>query len=67
MTRAILGGESSPHADLAYLNAGAAIYAAGRVDTLADGVEAAREACTSGAAAATLDAFVALSTELAEA
>jgi anthranilate phosphoribosyltransferase len=67
VTRAILGGESSPHADLAYLNAGAAIYAAGRADTLAEGVDAAREACTSGAAAATLDAFVALSMELAEA
>ena len=66
VTRAILGGESSPHADLAYLNAGGAIYAAGRVDTLAEGVEAAREACTSGAAANTLDAFVALSTELAQ-
>jgi anthranilate phosphoribosyltransferase len=66
ITRAILGGESSSHADLAYLNAGAAIYAAGRADTLADGVEAARAACTSGAAANTLDAFVALTGELAQ-
>src|SRR4051812_37808718 len=65
VTRAILDGESSPHADLAYLNGGAAIYAAGRADTLAAGVEAAREACANGAAAKTLDAFVGLSTELA--
>jgi anthranilate phosphoribosyltransferase len=67
VTREILGGASSPQADLAYLNAGAAIYAAGRVDTIADGVAAAREACTNGAATNTLDAFVGLSTELAEA
>jgi anthranilate phosphoribosyltransferase len=65
VTRAILGGEHAPHADLAYLNAGAAIYAAGRADTLAAGVEAAREACTNGAAARMLDAFVGLSSELA--
>jgi anthranilate phosphoribosyltransferase len=67
VTREVLGGEPSPQADLAYLNAGAAIYAAGRVDTLAEGVAAAREACTNGAAASTLDAFVRLSLELAEA
>jgi anthranilate phosphoribosyltransferase len=67
VTRAILGGESSPHADLAYLNAGAAIYAAGLAETLAEGVEAAREACTSGAAANTLEAYVGLSVELAAA
>jgi anthranilate phosphoribosyltransferase len=65
VTRAIVGGESSPHADLAYLNAGAAIYAGGRTDTLAEGVEAAREACTSGSAATTLDDYVGLSVELA--
>jgi anthranilate phosphoribosyltransferase len=66
VTRAILGGESSPHADLAFLNAGAAIYAAGRADTLADGVEAARAACGDGAATKTLDSYVALSVKLAE-
>jgi anthranilate phosphoribosyltransferase len=64
VTRAILGGESSPHADLAHLNAGAAIYAAGQADSIADGVAAAREACTSGAATRTLDAFVGLTQEL---
>src|SRR5690349_9098949 len=66
VTRAILGGESSAHADLAFLNAGAAIYAAGRADTLAEGVEAARAACSDGAATSTLDDYVALSVELAQ-
>jgi anthranilate phosphoribosyltransferase len=65
VTRAILDGQSSPHADLAYLNAGAAIYAAGRADTIADGVAAAREACANGAGASTLEQFVSLSGELA--
>jgi anthranilate phosphoribosyltransferase len=64
ITRAILAGEPSAHADLAYLNAGAAIYAAGRADTLAEGVEAARAACANGAAAASLEAFVGISQKL---
>jgi anthranilate phosphoribosyltransferase len=64
ITRAILAGEPSAHADLAYLNAGAAIYAAGRAETLAEGVEAARAACTDGAAAASLEAFVGISQKL---
>jgi anthranilate phosphoribosyltransferase len=64
ITRAILAGEPSAHADLAYLNAGAAIYAAGRAETLTEGVEAARAACTDGAAAASLEAFVGISQKL---
>jgi len=64
-TRAIFEGEDGPRADLALLNAGAAIYAAGVVDGLADGVAAARETIASGAAARTLDAYVALSRQLA--
>ena len=43
-TRAILAGEPGPQRDLALLNAGAAIYAAGRADSLREGVEAAAEA-----------------------
>jgi len=66
VTRAILAGESGPHRDLALLNAGAAIYAAGRADSIAAGVGAAAEAVDSGAAARTLDAYVELSRELAE-
>ena len=59
-TRAILAGETGPRRDLAVLNAGAAIYAAGRADDLADGVAAAQAAIDDGAAARTLDALVAL-------
>jgi anthranilate phosphoribosyltransferase len=67
VTRSILAGEPGAHADLAFLNAGAAIYAAGRADTLAAGVEAAREACADGSATTTLEAFIGLTRELAPA
>ena len=62
-TRAILAGAPGPPRDLALLNAGAAIYAAGRADTLVAGAEAARAAIDTGAAAAALDAYVAISNE----
>jgi anthranilate phosphoribosyltransferase len=65
-TRAILGGEPGPRRDLALLNAGAAIYAGGRAGSIAEGVEAAREAVDSGAAARTLDGYVELSRRLAK-
>jgi anthranilate phosphoribosyltransferase len=61
----VLAGEEGPRTDLVLLNAGAAIYAGGLTDDLRAGVEAAREAITSGAAARTLDAYVRLSGELA--
>jgi anthranilate phosphoribosyltransferase len=65
-TRAILAGEPGPSRDLAVLNAGAAIYAGGRADSIADGVRAAQEAIDGGAAQRTLDAYLGLSRELAE-
>ncbi len=65
VTRGILEGEPGPHRDLAVLNAGAAIYAAGRADDLAAGVAAAQDAVDSGRAAAATDRYVALSQELA--
>src|SRR4051794_19728169 len=43
-TRAILDGEPGAPREIALLNAGAAIYAAGVADTLGEGVAAAREA-----------------------
>ena len=43
---------------LAAINAGAAIYAAGRVGSIAEGVEAARTALAEGAAASALDRYV---------
>ena len=70
LTRAILAGETSsmgrPGAgELAVLNAGAAIYAGGGADSIADGVEAARAAIADGRAAAALDRFVQASASLA--
>jgi anthranilate phosphoribosyltransferase len=65
VTRRIFAGEAGPTRDLAALNAGAAIYVAGRADTLETGVRAAEEALDSGAAAEALDRLVALSQQLA--
>jgi anthranilate phosphoribosyltransferase len=64
-TRAILEGEPGPRRDLAVLNAGGAIYAGGGVDSIAEGVEAARAAIDSGAAQRTLERYLELSRELA--
>jgi anthranilate phosphoribosyltransferase len=64
-TRRIFAGEPGPARDLAVLNAGAAIYAGNGAATLAEGVRAAERALDSGAAAATLERFVARTAELA--
>ena len=64
-TRRILAGERGAAYGLAVLNAGAAIYAAGGADTLADGVRAAEQAIDDGAAAAALERFIARTQELA--
>jgi anthranilate phosphoribosyltransferase len=58
VTRAILAGEEGARADLALVNAGAAIYAAGAVSTLAEGVQAARAAIAGGAAAGALEGYL---------
>jgi anthranilate phosphoribosyltransferase len=58
VTRRILAGEPGPRRDLAVLNAGAAIWVAGRADDLRTGVEAAQAAIDSGAAAERLAALV---------
>ena len=63
-TRRILAGEAGPRRDLAVLNAGAAILAGGRAESLADGVRAAEAAIDSGAAAATLTSLIDLTAEL---
>ncbi|MDX6649686.1 MAG: anthranilate phosphoribosyltransferase [Solirubrobacteraceae bacterium] len=62
-TRRILAGESGPPRDLAVLNAGAAIYAAGAAETLEAGAHAAQAAIDSGAAQRALEAFVARTQE----
>jgi anthranilate phosphoribosyltransferase len=63
-TRAILAGGGGPERDIALFNAGAAIYAGGRADSLRDGVESAAQTVDSGAAAACLEGYVALSRDL---
>jgi anthranilate phosphoribosyltransferase len=69
VTRAILapGGSAAPGAELALANAGAAIYVAGRADTLAAGVELAREALDGGTARSVLERYVEASNRLAPA
>jgi anthranilate phosphoribosyltransferase len=66
-TRRIFAGESGPQRDLAVLNAGAAIYVSGRVDTLEEGAREAEAALDDGRAAATLERLVAMTKELAPA
>jgi anthranilate phosphoribosyltransferase len=58
VTRSILAGEQGARADLALINAGAAIYAAGVVDSIAAGVEAARAALANGSAQSALERYV---------
>jgi anthranilate phosphoribosyltransferase len=65
--RRILAGERGAARDLAVLNAGAAIYAGGRAETLRSGVAAAQKAIDSGTAATSLERFVARSQELSPA
>jgi anthranilate phosphoribosyltransferase len=65
VTRRILAGDRGPRRDLAVLNAGAAIFVAGRADSLEQGVRVAEAAVDSGAAARALDALIALTDELA--
>jgi anthranilate phosphoribosyltransferase len=56
--RAIFEGERGPRRQLVALNAGAAIYLAGRAPDLAAGVAAARQAIDSGAAQRVLERLV---------
>jgi anthranilate phosphoribosyltransferase len=63
--RRILAGERGAARDLAVLNAGAAIYAADGVATLAEGVRAAERAIDEGAAVRSLKRFLTRTQELA--
>jgi anthranilate phosphoribosyltransferase len=56
--RGVLEGGHGTERALAVLNAAAAIYVAGRAETLREGVERAEEAIDSGAATATLDRYL---------
>lgn len=57
LLREALAGHPGPAYDIVVLNAGAAIYAAGVAETLAAGVDRARDAIASGAAAAKMEAL----------
>jgi anthranilate phosphoribosyltransferase len=68
LTRAILAGKvQGVERSLVLLNAGAALYVGGSADSIASGVQKAREAIDSGAAAALLDRYVGKTKELAPA
>jgi len=58
VTRAILAGGPAPGRAVALANAGAAIYVAGRAESLVEGIERAREAVDSGDAERALERFI---------
>ena len=57
--KAVLANEPGPSQDIVLLNAGAALYAAGHVASIALGIDQARQAITSGAARNKLNEFIA--------
>lgn len=63
-SRAVFAGEAGPRRDMVLLNAGAAIYVAGRAADLGAGVEQAAAAIDSGAAGELLDRLIATTTRL---
>ena len=65
MMLAALDNQPGPQRDIVILNAGAALYAANRADSIAGGIELARETIASGAARAKLDEFVRCTQQLA--
>jgi len=58
MLLAALDNQPGPARDIVILNAGAALYAANTVDSIADGIHKARESIASGAAGAKIADFV---------
>lgn len=63
----VLAGKPGAARDVVLLGAGAALYAADRVDDIAAGVTAAADAVDSGAARRTLERWIAVSRDLADA
>ena len=61
ITRAILNGEKSHKRNAVLLNAGAALYIAGKANDMKDGVKLAAELIDSGKAKATLEKLISLS------
>lgn len=64
ITKSILDGEKSAKRDAVALNAGAALYIAGKTDTLEEGVRLAEQLIDSGAAKKRLEEFVQYSNEV---
>lgn len=56
--RSILQGETGPRRDVVLLNAGAALYAAEKVGSIAEGIELAAKVIDSGKAMEKLEAFI---------
>lgn len=63
ITRAVLSGEKGARRDAAVLNAAAALYVAGRAESIQEGVSLAREVIDSGRALRQLEEFIRLSNE----
>ncbi|MFT3983320.1 MAG: anthranilate phosphoribosyltransferase [Lachnospiraceae bacterium] len=63
ITRAILSGEKGPKRNAVAMNAGAALYVAGKTATIEEGVRMAEELIDSGKAIEKLNEFVRLSNE----
>jgi anthranilate phosphoribosyltransferase len=65
LVRSVLDDESGPARDIVVLNAGVGLYAANVAPSIADGITLARDAITSGKAAAKMVQFVAAAKALA--
>jgi anthranilate phosphoribosyltransferase len=61
ITREILDGKRGPKRDAVLMNSGAAIYMAGKADSIAAGIEMAKEIIDSGKAKEQLEKFIELS------
>ncbi|UOA09743.1 anthranilate phosphoribosyltransferase [Methylobacter sp. S3L5C] len=64
MVNSVLDNQAGPARDIVLLNAGAAIYAANITDSLALGIEKARQVIVSGGARAKFEALIAFSKKL---
>jgi len=64
MLLSVLDNNPGPARDIVLLNAGAAIYVAGKADSLAEGVEAARNMLASGAAKQKMQALIEFSNRI---
>lgn len=58
ITKAVLSGKHSAASDMVIMNAGAAIYVAGRADTLAEGIKMAEDTLASGTAGEKFKEFI---------